>query len=113
MALEIQVDKTKMISYLRRPFPKNAGEIGIWKMLMEFASLLGILINTAIITYTNDNFGEMDNRFIYFLLIIILSYGVKFTMFLLYVDFFQNPFLIFNCFFSKNYQKIFSLVVID
>ena len=85
MALEIQVDKTKMIRYLRRPFPKNAGEIGIWKYLMEFASLLGILVNTSIITYTNDNFGDFDDRFIYFLLILISSYGVKFIMWLLYV----------------------------
>ena len=74
-----------MIKYLRRPFPKNAGEIGIWKTLMEFASLLGILVNSAIITYTNDNFGDFENRFIYFLIIIIISYGVKFAMFLIYV----------------------------
>ena len=70
---------------MRRPFPKNAGEIGIWKILMEFASLLGILINTSIITFTTSDYGDRDKILIYFLLILILSYGVKFIMFLVYV----------------------------
>ena len=103
------------MNYLRRPFPKNAGDIGIWKVLMEFASLLGILINSLIITYTNDNMGDFDNRFIYFLLMLILSYGIKFIMFLLYVNNLRKIFLFFPFFYfcSKDCLKTYQIAAVD
>ena len=54
--LEVQVDKSKLIYFKKRPMPMGAENIGIWKSIFSFTSTFGAFITVGILTITDRVF---------------------------------------------------------
>ena len=69
--IEIRVDAWKITSNSRRPFPQGAEGIGIWRSILSFISLAGIITNGLLICFTSTVFENrsMASRFGIFILI--------------------------------------------
>jgi hypothetical protein len=58
---EIQVDKSKLIYFFKRPNPISASGIDYWYYLFELISFIGIFTNVAVLVYTSNSYFELDN----------------------------------------------------
>ena len=69
--IEIRVDAWKLCFMTRRPFPMQSNSIGIWVQITLALSVIGILVNIAIVLFTNKQFHieSTATRWIIFLLI--------------------------------------------
>lgn len=80
---EIQVDKTKLLNFYKRPNPNSASSIGNWYMLFELLSFISIFTNVGILIFTYNNyygvsgfwkaFAYMIICFFYIILKIVIS----------------------------------------
>ena len=51
--IQIRVDGWKITSLSRRPFPQAASDIGIWKFVIEFMSIVSILTNVYLVVFVS------------------------------------------------------------
>jgi len=58
---EIQVDKSKLIYFFKRPNPISASGIDYWYYLFELISFIGIFTNVAVLVYTSNSYFELNN----------------------------------------------------
>ena len=54
--LEMLTDKYKLLELIRRPIPLATKNIGTWKTIFSFISIIAIFSNTAIFCYTSPTF---------------------------------------------------------
>ena len=69
--IEIRVDAWKLCFMTRRPFPMQSNSIGIWVQITLALSIIGILVNIAIVLFTVKQFhiDSTGTRWMIFLLI--------------------------------------------
>lgn len=86
--IEIQVDKTKIVKFKRRPTPENAKNLGTWFLILDFLSFLSIFFNAALIAYTSTCIYMQDDatKNKVFVLFIFLFLGIKYLIKLLIPD---------------------------
>ncbi|EGR32656.1 hypothetical protein IMG5_075400 [Ichthyophthirius multifiliis] len=73
--LEIQVDKIKLIYFVRRPFPTNACDIGPWVKILEIISFLSIFTNIVDIQNTqNMELLQQKQQIAFFTLLVIFLF---------------------------------------
>lgn len=64
--IEIQVDKTKLIKFKRRPIPIGAETLGIWKTIFMFTTTVGMFVSLGILMVTERAWDEKVNNDNYF-----------------------------------------------
>ena len=50
---EVQVDKSKLIYFKKRPMPMGAENIGIWRVIFSFTTTLGAFMTVGLLTITD------------------------------------------------------------
>jgi anoctamin-10 len=75
---EIQVDKLKLIKFLRRPIPKGAADIGTWLIILDLISFLAIFSNAAIIIFTSKSTDGLALDFLVFVIVLIFFLILKY-----------------------------------
>lgn len=58
---EIHIDKILYMSYIRRPIPRSAADIGNWQYILEAVSFFTIFINAGLIVFTSEAFKELNS----------------------------------------------------
>lgn len=76
--VEIQVDKSKLIKFLRRPMPKGAADIGTWLIILDFISFLAIFSNAAIIIFTSNSTDGLALGFLVFVFLLVVFLILKY-----------------------------------
>lgn len=56
--IKIRLNAWKLCSLARRPFPELVEDVGMWVKLMETMSILGFIVNTALIVFASDSFDS-------------------------------------------------------
>jgi hypothetical protein len=89
ICIEIRIDALKLCEYVRRPEPVKTEDIGIWKKLVLFITLVGVFTNSGIIIITSNLLDsyEWQDKFTIFiifehilmLVIVILRYLIPDT----------------------------------
>lgn len=68
--LEIKGDTYKFFTLSKRPFPRQAENIGVWADIMSFLSVIGVITNTALMIFTANIFNlPMEQRWMVFIVI--------------------------------------------
>jgi hypothetical protein len=57
---EIHMDKLVYMSFIRRPIPRSAADIGNWQYILEGVSFLTIFINSGLVVFTTEAFEELN-----------------------------------------------------
>jgi hypothetical protein len=61
--IEMQVDKTKLLKFYKRPVPTGVNSIGNWFYIFEILSFIAIFTNLAIIIFTSNNYYELNSYY--------------------------------------------------
>jgi hypothetical protein len=81
IAVEIQVDRFKLLNLVRRPIPIGAKNISSWKTIFVFNSITSIVTNSALICFTLPTFKNFDlaerNKFLIFSIFCLIMLGVR------------------------------------
>lgn len=56
---EVEVDKMKILRFLKRPIPAGALDIGNWFAILEVLSFIAIFSNLGILIFTSNNYHEL------------------------------------------------------
>ena len=91
---EIQVDKYKLVSLVKRPIPQGAATIGmyiyiyiyilwliylgIWRHILNIISFIGVVSNVGLITITLNMIDNENTKYMTFIGLIILLLIIKF-----------------------------------
>ena len=85
--LEIKGDAYKFFNLCKRPFPRQAENIGVWADIMSLLSVVGVITNTALMIFTANIFNlPVQERWavfiviehvLMFLMVMILNYYPK------------------------------------
>lgn len=52
--IQIRVDGWKLCQAVRRPEPRTNEDIGVWEDMLEIVSVLAIILNMAVLTFTSS-----------------------------------------------------------
>lgn len=85
--LEIKGDAYKFFTLCKRPFPREAENIGVWDDILKFLSIVGVITNTALMIFTANIFDlPLEDRWrvfiivehlMIFVMVMILNYYPK------------------------------------
>ena len=85
--LEIKGDAYKIFTLFKRPFPRQAENIGVWADIMSLLSVIGVISNTALMIFTANIFNlPISERWgvfiviehmLIFIMVMILNYYPK------------------------------------
>ena len=85
--LEIKGDAYKFFTLCKRPFPREAENIGVWDDVLKFLSIVGVITNTALMIFTANIFElSIEDRWrvfivvehlMIFVMVMILNYYPK------------------------------------
>jgi anoctamin-10 len=59
--LEIQVDKTKIVKFSRRPVPISVPTIGVWASILSGMTYIGIVTNIGVLCFTDESLSDDKN----------------------------------------------------
>jgi hypothetical protein len=72
--LEIKGDAFKFFTLFKRPFPRQAENIGVWEDVIHFLSIVGVVTNTALMIFTANIFDlPLEGRWKVFVVVEHLS----------------------------------------
>jgi hypothetical protein len=60
IAIEIQVDKLKLLRLVRRPHPMGAKNIGTWWVIFQTTSIISLFTNSAVLCFTSPTFEDFE-----------------------------------------------------
>lgn len=76
IAVEIQVDRFKLLNLVRRPVPIGAKDVSTWKTIFDFNSIASIVTNAALICFALPTFKDFpwarENKFLIFSIFCLL-----------------------------------------
>ena len=89
--IELQLDKAKIVNFMRRPIPQGAANIGniyiyiydtlgIWEHIISIISFVGVLSNVGLITLTLNAFDSETAKYTTFIGLCLLLFLVKFAI---------------------------------
>lgn len=85
--IEHQVDRAKVVYFVRRPSPIGASTIGIWRVIIYFISIIGIFTYAGVLCLTSETFSSNDDdKFIQFIWCSIISAVVRWCIAFLIPD---------------------------
>ena len=68
--LEVKGDAYKFMALCKRPFPRQAENIGVWEDVIRFLSIVGVITNTALMIFTANIFDlPVEGRWKVFLVV--------------------------------------------
>lgn len=73
---KLQVDKEKLVRFMKRPLPQGAATIGNWLVILEVITFFGIFSNAGLVVYTSHAIKE--NQLVVFSSLLVFFLAVKY-----------------------------------